>query len=248
VSQSRNIGLLNQALAYKSEDIALIVLIAGMWRSGSTFTFNVARDVLMRRGTVHQESTTNFDTAMKRAGHADHVLVKSHGLVDPAALAGRAELRVICSTRRVEDAYASWVEAFCWEEDRTIAIMREWLDFYEAMRGSALTLRYRQIDRMPWLSALRIGRFIAPDVTPWEAWSIARRHAKTKVKRQVDDMRPDDPGTVDVGFSYYDNATFFHRRHVSTVRSRPAETRLDAETLTRVRAALGKQAESLGIN
>jgi len=31
----------------------MIVLVAGMPRSGSTFSFNVARELLLARGSVH---------------------------------------------------------------------------------------------------------------------------------------------------------------------------------------------------
>ena len=224
----------------------MIVIIAGMWRSGSTFAFNVARDVLRKRGTVFQESSVNLNDAVELSGGADHILLKAHSF-DLADLSQR-EVRVICTIRRVEDAFASWIEAFRWEEDQTMALMHDWMLFYQAIQKTALTVHYRQVDRLSWLAALRIGRYVAPDVTPWEAFAIARRHGKAKVKRRADAMRLGDPNTVDLGFTYCDNQTLFHRRHVSTLRSRPAEQRLEAETLQRVRAELGRQAADLGIS
>ena len=218
-----------------------------MWRSGSTFAFNVARDVLKRRGSVFQESLVNLNTAVELSGGADHILLKSHSF-DLADLSQREEVRVICTVRRVEDAFASWIEAFRWEEDQTMALLHDWMLFYQAIRETALTIRYRQLDQVPWLAAFRIGRYIAPDVTLREAFAIARRHAKARVKRRADAMQLNDPNTVALGFTYFDNETLFHRRHVSTLRSRPAEQRLAAETIDRVRAVLGRQADELGIS
>ncbi len=42
----------------------------------------------------------------------------------------------------------------------------------------------------------------------------------------------------DIGFSWYDETTFFHRRHVASLDSRPAEQRLSGEQLMRIRLAL----------
>lgn len=88
----------------------MIVLISGMPRSGSTFSFNMAREVLQARGTL------------------------------------------------------------------------------------------QQIDRHPWLAAWRIARFLYP-----VGLSVS------------------DGGVVDIGFSHCDRQTFFHRRHVTALQSRPAE-------------------------
>ena len=225
----------------------MIVVIAGMWRSGSTFAFNVARDFLKTRGGLFQATSMNVTTAVQRSEGADYILLKSHGF-DPAELAQQQEMRVVCTTRRIEDAFASWIETFQWEEEHTLALLRDWLQFYDVIRDKALTIPYRQVDHVPWYAAYRLGRYIAPDVTPWEAYAVARRYAKAKVKRRTDRMRADDPNTVDLGFTYFDQETLFHRRHVSSLRSRPAEQRLAASTLDRVRAVLGSRATDLGIS
>lgn len=62
-------GKLNRSEAEtcRLDDIR-IVFIAGMPRSGSTFSFNVARDVLRARGSVYQEAPPNIsqELAQKR--------------------------------------------------------------------------------------------------------------------------------------------------------------------------------------
>ena len=104
-----------------------------------------------------------------------------------------------------------------------------------------------QLDRRPWLAAWRIARFLCPDVTLAEVLRIARRHAKARVKQRSDALQSGSKGVVDIGFSYYDRATFFHRRHVSSLRSYPAEKRLPSDQLARIRVALAPDITAAGL-
>ncbi len=228
----------------------MIVFIAGMQRSGSTFAFNIARDLLRARGQVYQEAIGEADIAqvLARSGGAEHVLVKSHA-ADPMTvmLAQHGALRTICTMRHVEDAAASWIETFGWSEAETVACLRTWLALYVQVRGAALLVPYPQVDRRPWLAAWRIARFLCPDAGPGEVLRIARRHAKAQVKQRTDALQSGADGVADLGFSYYDRATLFHRRHVSSLRSRPVEERLSPDQLARIRAALATDVAAAGL-
>ena len=185
---------------------------------------------------------------LAKAGGAEHVLVKAHA-ADPMTvmLARHGALPTICTVRRVEDAAASWIEAFGWSEVETVEYLRAWLGLYTQIRGAALVVPYSQVDRRPWLAAWRIARFLCPDVGPGEVLRIARRHAKAQVKQRADALVRDGDGIADLGFTYYDRATFFHRRHVSSLRSRPVEERLEPDTLARIRAALAADIAAAGL-
>ena len=73
---------------------------------------------------------------------------------------------------------------------------------------------------------------------PAEVSAIVHRHRKADVKRRMDEIEIDDAGIFDAGFSHYDQQTFFHRRHVAALRSRPAEQVLSEEKLARIRESL----------
>ena len=75
-------------------------------------------------------------------------------------------------------------------------------------------------------------------VGPAEAIAIARRYQKAEVKRRADELCVGAPGIVDAGFSHFDEQTFFHRRHVAALQSRPAEQVLSKEALARIRQTL----------
>jgi hypothetical protein len=213
------------------------VFIGGMPRSGSTFAFNVARDVLLTRGTVHQEPTSDLHGAVSRGGDATHIIVKAHNL-EPSALAAlhHDAFRTIITTRRIEDAFASWLEIFpdlpdsiCWDT------MHRWLDLYHQMGSAGLRVNYATIDRRPWIAAWRIGRYVARDVTPLEITRIVWRYRKAAVKQRTDALASTGTNIENVGWTHYDKATFFHRRHVSSLSSVPAEHRLSADVLQRIR-------------
>jgi hypothetical protein len=218
----------------------MIVLIAGMPRSGSTFSFNVAREVLRARGTTHQQSVEeDVIGPVCRSGGTSHVLVKAHNLDEPSlALARAGAMRIIMTVRRVEDALASWFTAFdAFPEDQSLQIMRNWLKLFAQLRAHSLIVPYEQTDRNPWFAAWRIARYLYP-VGPAEAIAIARRSQKAEVKRRADELCVGAPGIVDAGFSHFDEQTFFHRRHVAALQSRPAEQVLSKEALARIRQTL----------
>jgi hypothetical protein len=110
-----------------------------------------------------------------------------------------------------------------------------------------LIVSYDEIDRRPWFATWRIARAICPVVGPAEVIRIARRFSKAEVKRQVDRLAPGSPEVTDIGFSYFDNATFFHRRHVASLVSRPAEERLAHERLSRIQEGLADDIKVTGL-
>jgi hypothetical protein len=216
----------------------MIVFVAGMQRSGSTFAFNVARDVLLRRGSLYQESAFEIAPQLEAAQGAQHVLLKAHQMDSLGlALARHGAIRVLCTIRNPEDAAASWMQTFGFSEADAIDTMQQWLSFHAKIKDVALTLPYDVIDRHPVIAARRIGRFLFPDVCWVEAWRVARRHSKRRVKAAADQLAQTDAGVKDIGFSYYDTATFFHRRHVSSLTSQPAAARLSSEQAARLREA-----------
>jgi hypothetical protein len=228
----------------------VIVLIAGMPRSGSTFSFNVARQILAARGSVYQETCEDVVGVVGRSGGADHVLVKNHNLDEPSlALARAGAMRIIMTVRRVEDAMASWFDAFdAVPEAVALGVMHHWIGLFQQLRTKALIVPYEQIDRRPWVAVWRIARAICPIVYPTEVLAITRRLSKATVKRQTDMLPIEASGVTDIGFSHYDARTFFHRRHVSDLKSRPAEQRLSSERLETIRAALGSAIAAAGLS
>jgi hypothetical protein len=108
-------------------------------------------------------------------------------------------------------------------------------------------MSYDTLDHHPFLAAQRIMRFLVPDVTLIHVWNSMRRHAKAKIKKRTDALNRDQLGVKDVGFSWYESNTFFHRRHVSSLTSRSALERLSPEQVKRIQAALSSETASAEI-
>jgi hypothetical protein len=226
----------------------MIAFIAGMPRSGSTFAFNVARDVLRARGHVLQKDSPNVLAELARAGDADHVLLKAHEMDDSGLYLARCgAMRLICTVRRPEDAVASWMELLGVSEEESIDVMRRWLLLYRRIKPFALTVDYGLIDEHPFRAAWRISRFLYPNASVVEILQSAKRHAKARVKRCTDALPREGDHTVDLGLTWFDANTFFHRRHVSSLKSRPAEERMPAEQVARIRAALAEDIAAAGL-
>ncbi len=226
----------------------MIVLIAGMPRSGSTFSFNVVREVLQVRGTLHQETCEDVLGAVNRAGKARHVLVKAHSL-DRASmdLAKAGAFRTVITVRRLEDAIASWLNAFdTLPEETATVVLQRWLQMYRELRDRALVVPYDEIDKSPRLAVRRIAHGICAGVGAMELFRIAHRWEKARVKRRADQIMRGS-GVQDLGWSYYDTETFLHRRHISEHSSRAAEERVAPERLAPIRAALMEASAAVGL-
>lgn len=226
----------------------MIVLVAGMPRSGSTFSFNIARELLLARGRVYQEATHDVAGVLQRSNGADHLLMKAHA-ADAAtmALARHGALRTIITVRSIEDSVASWIDTFGWSDAEAVEHLQAWIHLYIGLRNVALIVPYAQVDRRPSWAAWRIARFLYPSVKPLEVLRIARKFSRTRVKAHADALVVDGKGVTDIGFSYFDEATFFHRRHVSGLRSRPAHERVPQARLDHVTAALEADIAAAGL-
>ncbi len=227
----------------------MIVLMGGMPRSGSTFAFNIARELMRARAPTHQEATDDVMGALERSGSATHLLIKAHTAGPPLiGLALHGAVRTVITVRRVEDAAASWMETFGWSDVETVNHLREWIALYARLRDVALIVPYAQVERRPGWAAWRIARHLFPDAGMREVAGIVRRYSKARVKAHVDSLTPNGEGVRNIGFSYYDEETFFHRRHVSSLKPRPAGQRVDPERLAYVLTSLAPDLEAAGLS
>jgi len=221
------------------------VAIAGMIRSGSTFSFNVVRETLSRRGQVKTHAANSLDS-LPRAGSPVHSILKSHA-PDPACtnLIRKGTVRCICTYRKPEDAIASWMQTFDFTLDQSIADMRTWLEWHRGIAPQCLNLRFHELDRHPLLTILRIQGWLLGACVRAEAEEIERRYARAAVKERFDGLEP-DAGVVDIGFSYFDPVTLFHRRHIVAERSTAAVDTLHPDEIARIRRELASYLDAHG--
>jgi hypothetical protein len=225
----------------------MIVIVAGMQRSGSTFSFNVVRELLQARGKLHQEPFGLAAQVLERSGDAQHVLIKAHAVDEfTMRLIQVGAARVVCTFRRPVDAIASWQETFGFNLEDSIREIETWLAMFQRIRNQALIISYDELDLHPFRAAWRIAQHLCPDAGVPEVKGIARRYTKKNVKAIADGLQKDAETVERLEFSYFDKATFFHRNHVSTIASRPAEERIPPDAIEAVRQRLGRYLDEEG--
>lgn len=225
----------------------MIVFIAGMPRSGSTFTFNIARELLERRGTVYHEPHFSILSVLERSRDANHIIVKAHS-ADGTTLrllsVGAAE--IICTFRKAEDAIASRMETFGLTLDRSMADMSEWVSMFRKLPASTLFIDFDEIEKHPIRTTIKIARRICRGAALTEAITIARKYSKTNVKRFADQLKKEPGKTTEIGESFYDIKTYFHRRHVSGIVPRSCRERVGEESVQIIREAYRNQLDERG--
>ena len=217
----------------------MVLFIGGMPRSGSTFTFAVAREILLMSGSVYAQTGADYVLANASAGAAQHLILKAHNaddfLIDEIQ---NGRFRCICSVRSLEDAGASWIETFDFSVEQTIIDMRIWVAMYLKVANSCLTISYDDIENRPQITVAKIAEYLEIPLRRDQAASIASTYSKETVKQRTDALSEDDPMVRNAGFTWFDINTFFHRRHVSGLAHRPASQRISAIDLERLKSAL----------
>lgn len=221
------------------------IVIGGMIRSGSTFSFNIAREVLLRQGAVKTAAANSFPIAPPEPEHPNFIL-KTHA-PDRSVLQAieRGTALCICTIRKPEDAIASWIRTFGFSLDDGIANVKGWLAWYSVIASQTLTIEYQTIDQFPERVIADVDRYITGTCVDDETRVLAAKYNKAALKETLDALS-NDLDTIDIGFSYYDKETFFHRRHISSVESRGAETELNNSEIARIRNELSEYVDLRG--
>jgi len=217
----------------------MIVIIAGMQRSGSTFIFNVARKLLEASGGVTVITTNNMEEALSKKDRNRNLLIKTHSpdfLMDN--LLKNNAIICICSIRKPEDAIASWMRTFGFSFESSVLTIKKWLIWHATMSKYALNINFKEIERTPILTVFRISQYLVHKIEIFKALSIFWQFKKSSVYKKTRKMKKDDSGIVDIGFSYYNELTFFHRRHIFSLKNKSAKDTLSDDQIENIRKEL----------
>lgn len=214
----------------------VIVLVAGMYRSGSTFSFNIVKGILENRGKVHQQVGQDILAAAASSEDADHLILKSH--VADETMFRMVELgaiKAVCTVRKPEDAIASLMETFNISLHDATHQTADWIRMFSRFKKHSLVVRYEEIDTQPLKATQKIAKYLYRNAGYFECRRLAAANAKSKIKEKTDSLVPGEAGVVDVKFSYYDSKTLLHRRHISSLVSRPASERIGSDAVAKIR-------------
>jgi hypothetical protein len=224
----------------------VIVIVAGMQRSGSTFSYNVVRELLNHRGGTLTYASNSLDDLLSDSSEVDNAIVKSHSpdkFIN--ALLAKKGIPCVCTVRKPEDAIASWSQVFGFTLEESVETFANWLAWHQRMHVNMLNVSYEEIDRYPLLAINKISKYLLSKRTYLENLRIWQNNKKKKVYEES--MRLSKDQSVDIGFSFYDKVNFYHRRHVSSVKSRSAEELLSKDQLEFIRAGLSRYVDASGV-
>jgi hypothetical protein len=106
-------------------------------------------------------------------------------------------MRIIMTVRRVEDAMASWFDAFdAVPEAVALGFMYHWIGLFQQLRTTALIVPYEQIDRRPLVAVWRIARAICRSSDWRQSAQRSMQLSRRPVCRRSNEVAPaTDPST-----------------------------------------------------
>jgi len=224
----------------------VIVIVAGMQRSGSTFSYNVVRELLDARGGVSTFSSNSIDGILSEPDDSINAIVKSHSpdaMIN--AILGKRGVPCVCTVRKPEDAIASWMNVFGFSLEDSVATYDQWLSWHQKMHKNMLNIKYEDVDNYSWFVIRRISEYLFGKWSALEVHKIWLNNKKKAVYKKTSHMDVSD--SVDIGFSFYNKINFYHRRHVSSLKSKNASELLSQDQVSYIRSNLSRYLDKDGV-
>jgi hypothetical protein len=212
-----------------------IIMVAGMPRTGSMWTYNVARELIRRAGhtpwpiRIPPDPIPAFRQAVLHGVAAkDVICVKVHSRFE-GNLTG---LKILCNLRDVRDAIVSWMRFTHCDFGSALDGFEESLALTDYYLGSSnlevCPVRYEDLMHRPAETVLRVGAFIGFPVTLEVAEVIAAAYSRDNVRRRTSEIEHSRDETSsrtgrrirnpDGSVRAYDESTGFQTGHVSDSR------------------------------
>ena len=192
----------------------MLVLIAGMPRSGSTLSFNVAKEVLKKSGSTEWITSNSTEKSILSCS-SKNLLIKNHNIDNLAASLLKTDaMKVICTIRDPFEAMESWMEVFGFHFDETMEAFKKWAETFQQIKSHALLIEFNDIENNLVLVIEKISAYLGISLSSAEVSELLKKYNKNLIGSFVNNLRSNSSSVIDIGFSYYDEETFFHRNHV----------------------------------
>ena len=200
----------------------MVVLCDGMIRSGSTWSFNVAMELVRlcqpnRKvfGFYNENPAVLLASARPRFSH---LVIKSHKL-DPSAyeLCHAGTIKAIYTWRDPYDVIVSCMRMWGHSVDHWTGALRNALRVWSFHRatGSGCIVSYESIIKSPVAIVNNIASYLELQIEPDQACQIAKttslEHLKS-VGQQIDDL--EESRLIRTDSHVYDRQTLLHRNHI----------------------------------
>ena len=204
----------------------MIVLCTGIIRSGSTWSFNVARLLLEKRATSFRSEFNNKirDAVRGAADRYDNHVIKAH---EPDRFGRRlikdGRCRTICSFRDPLDCIASGIEAFGGNFKDMVSMTRRHMKLLklQIVAGGVHFVWYDDIVERPRECIAAIAAYLDQELADDEGGQIAAALSRESVSRLIQDIAA--APTPDAAPGTWDRETLFHPGHIRDKPKTPAE-------------------------
>jgi hypothetical protein len=200
------------------------IFCCGMRRSGSTLQYQIATDLVTRRGVgegLGYVVPEEFDRQIE-AHKSDHRLkvVKTHAFIAGAGrLLQSGQAKALYSYRDIRDVVVSLMQmqkvpfAKLRDEGMIYALLKEHADWSRA--GKALVSRYEQLTADVAGEVARIAAYLGIELRDGEAAAVAAEYALERQKERISHLDPQQLRENPDG-SRYDAAMLLHSNHINS--------------------------------
>lgn len=227
----------------------MVVLCNGMLRSGSTWSFNVALELVKSYqperkifGFYNDNPAVLFAATRPRFSN---LVIKSH-TPDPSTyeLCRTGAIKAIYTWRDPYDVIVSAMRMFGDSAEHWMAVLRNSLRLWSFHRaaGSACIVSYESIVHAPLASLNAIAAYLGIHIEPEEAHRIAQATSLEQVKgfsQQITDLAQERVVRKD-GY-VFDRRTLLHQNHIRDGRIGYGVGLLDSEHLSQIDALLQEE-------
>jgi hypothetical protein len=225
----------------------MLVICNGMPRSASTWSFNVAVELLATEGaaiSLHTGYSNEPDAFLAAIPpEATNVVLKCHAFTPTIAdLSKTGAARVIYTIRNIADATVSFIALFRVDFDHAIAVMDAALHTLRLHRanGKALILGYDAIVANPADAVSQVAGYLGLTVAPERLREVIDETSlprmRDKVPRRDDPHRP-GPLVSHEG-TFYDPKTLLNVGHIQDARPGAGRRTLNRSQMAQVDALL----------
>lgn len=202
----------------------MLILCTGMYRSGSTWSYNVCRTLMEAASTsVYCKYSENIEESLTGpATKYDHVVLKCHAVdIIGRGLIKHASCWSVYTFRDPMDAIWSGMDAFKESFDKALKNVVDSLKFleFQAQTDDAHFIWYNDITDRPVERILMIADYLGVEPTPRLIKRMADEYDRERLKEKTERIGKvknemgeyvDDPTATAI----YDKKTLFNKGHV----------------------------------
>jgi hypothetical protein len=227
-----------------------IVICNGMPRSASTWSFNVAMELLRHcvdhDDALHGDYDENIARFLSQAPRlVEHVVVKCHSLDALGRILARSgKAKVVYTRRDVADAVVSSMRMWRQDFEQALAPIEASLELFALHResGRALLLNYDDIVGSPLRSVQRVAEYLEVAVEPRVVYEVAEATSLERMREKAAQLTR--PGSHDrlvlVNDVMHDRESLLHPAHIRDGRSGYGRELLSAEQVARLVSLLAR--------